>query len=189
LAWGQFASRHAEILVLAALGMVALLLLGFRSLKQSGGWIRILAWLPGVHARLEVLVLTRLYLTLGMLLEGGIPVLKAMQLCEAVLSAGAAERLQLAQREVGEGRALSGALERHGLATSVSMRMLRVGEKTGQMGTMLRRTAAFYDTETARWIDQFSRAFEPILMAAIGVVIGLIVILLYMPIFDLAGTL
>jgi general secretion pathway protein F len=67
------------------------------------------------------------------------------------------------------------------------MRLLRVGEKTGQMGLMLARTAAFYDTETTRWIDKFSKAFEPLLMAVIGIVIGIIVILLYMPIFDLAG--
>ena len=188
LAWGQFATKYAEILALIAIGLIAALFFGFRLLKQSGYWMRLLTWLPGVHARLEVLVLTRLYLTLGMLLEGGIPVLKAMHLCEAVLSAEAAEKLKLVRHDVGQGNSLSNALELHGLATNVSIRMLRVGEKTGQMGIMLRRTATFYDTETTRWIDQFSKAFEPILMAAIGIAIGFIVILLYMPIFDLAGT-
>ena len=69
------------------------------------------------------------------------------------------------------------------------MRLLRVGEQSGQLGIMLTRTAAFYDNETSRWIERFTKAFEPILMAAIGIVIGLIVILLYMPIFDLAGSL
>jgi len=150
--------------------------------------MRLLVWLPSVRARLEVLVLTRLYLTLGMLLEGGIPVVKAMHLCEAVLPAYTAARLRLVCGDAGQGDSLSSALERHGLATTVSMRMLRVGEHTGQMGAMLRRTAAFYDAETARWIDRFSKAFEPVLMAAIGIVIGVIVVLLYMPIFDLAGS-
>jgi general secretion pathway protein F len=54
---------------------------------------------------------------------------------------------------------------------------------------MLSRTAAFYDEETTRWIERFSKAFEPVLMAGIGIVIGLIVVLLYMPIFELAGSL
>jgi general secretion pathway protein F len=188
LAWGQFASKHAEVLALLTIGTVAALFFGFRWLKRSGTWMRLLAWLPGVHARVEVLVLTRLYLSLGMLLEGGIPLVKAMQLCEAVLSADAARKLRLARHDVGQGNSLSSALERHGLATKVAVRMVRVGEQTGQMGSMLRRTAAFYDTETTRWIEQFSKAFEPILMAAIGTVIGVIVILLYMPIFDLAGS-
>ena len=67
--------------------------------------------------------------------------------------------------------------------------MLRVGERSGEMGTMLTQSAAFYDGEISRWIDRFTRTFEPLLMAAIGLVVGVIVILLYMPIFDLAGSL
>ena len=67
--------------------------------------------------------------------------------------------------------------------------MLRVGERSGEMGQMLTQSAAFYDGEISRWIDRFTRTFEPSLMAAIGLVVGAIVVLLYMPIFDLAGSL
>jgi general secretion pathway protein F len=67
--------------------------------------------------------------------------------------------------------------------------MLRVGERSGELGLMLTQSAAFYDNEINRWIDQFTRAFEPILMAVIGLIVGTIVVLLYMPIFDLAGSL
>jgi general secretion pathway protein F len=73
------------------------------------------------------------------------------------------------------------------LTTPISLRMLRVGERTGDMGPMLTQSAAFYDGEISRWIDRFTRTFEPLLMAAIGLVVGAIVVLLYMPIFDLAG--
>jgi general secretion pathway protein F len=57
------------------------------------------------------------------------------------------------------------------------------------MGEMLGEIAAFHDEELARWVDWFTRLFEPILMAIIGLVIGIIVILMYMPIFELAGNL
>jgi general secretion pathway protein F len=57
------------------------------------------------------------------------------------------------------------------------------------MGDMLGEIAAFHDEELARWVDWFTRLFEPILMAIIGLVIGIIVILMYMPIFELAGNL
>jgi general secretion pathway protein F len=40
----------------------------------------------------------------------------------------------------------------------------------------------------ARWVDLFTRIFEPLLMAAIGIVIGIIVVLMYLPIFELAGS-
>lgn len=187
LAWGQFAAQYAEVLAVAVIAAVLVMVWGFQWLKQSGQWMRILGWLPGVRNRIEVLILTRLYLTLGMLLEGGIPIVRAMSLSEAVLPLAITQKLKAARHDVGQGDSLSNALERNELATSVSIRMLRVGEQTGQMGVMLGRAAAFYDTETTRWIEQFSKAFEPLLMAAIGIVIGFIVILLYMPIFDLAG--
>jgi general secretion pathway protein F len=57
------------------------------------------------------------------------------------------------------------------------------------MGDMMERIAGFHDEELSRWVDWFTRLFEPILMALIGLVIGAIVILMYMPIFELAGNL
>ena len=65
---------------------------------------------------------------------------------------------------------------------------LAVGERSGNMGEMMEKTAHFHEEELARWIDWFSRLFEPLLMAAIGLVIGAIVVLMYMPIFELAGS-
>ena len=84
---------------------------------------------------------------------------------------------------------MSYAMELHGLTTPVALRMLRVGERTGQMGEMMERIANFYDEEMARWVEWFTRLFEPILMAVIGLVIGMVVVLMYLPIFELAGSL
>ena len=60
---------------------------------------------------------------------------------------------------------------------------------TGDMGGMMERIAAFHDEETAQWVDRTTRLFEPLLMVFIGLVIGVIVLALYMPIFELAGSL
>jgi general secretion pathway protein F len=57
------------------------------------------------------------------------------------------------------------------------------------MGEMMERIASFYDEEMARWVEWFTRLFEPLLMAVIGLAIGLIVVLMYLPIFELAGSL
>lgn len=188
LAWGTFAANYAFWL---ATGFVVIAMITFewvRSLLRTGAWSRILLFLPGVRRQWETLILSRLYLTLGMLLDGGIPIMRSLQLCEAVLPRDSVVGLQSVRVAVGQGASLSSALEREQLTTSVSLRMLRVGEQTGQMGEMLGRTAAFYDAESTRWIEQFSKVIEPVLMAAIGAVIGVIVVLLYMPIFDLAGS-
>jgi general secretion pathway protein F len=91
--------------------------------------------------------------------------------------------------EVTQGRSLSDALQSAALTTSVALRLLRAGERNGQMAEMLEQAAAFHDTEMAHWIDRFTRLFEPVLMLVIGLAIGGIVILLYLPIFELAGNL
>lgn len=189
MVWGQFAGEYAPWLFASFAAAVGAGLWWTRQHFTGGGWWRSLRVLPGARPRLEILELSRLYLTLGMLLEGGIPVQQALKLSSAVLDAGKQVALDAVRINVESGDSLSVALERHGLATAVALRLLRVGEQTGQLGLMLSRTAAFYEGETSRWIERFTKAFEPVLMAAIGAVIGLIVILLYMPVFDLAGSL
>ncbi|MDP3670124.1 MAG: type II secretion system F family protein [Telluria sp.] len=187
LGWGQFASGHAGA-VLAGLGaLAALAVLGLRRLARSGALGRMARRLPGIGERLRIYELSRLYLTLGMLSEGGIPIVHAIGTVQALVSPARARALAAARARVEAGAPLSDAFEANGLTTPISLRMLRVGERTGDMGPMLTQSAAFYDGEISRWIERFTRTFEPLLMAAIGLVVGAIVVLLYMPIFDLAG--
>ena len=122
-----------------------------------------------------------------MLSEGGITILHAIDTVQGMVSPSVRQGLQAARAHVESGLPLSSAFEANGLTTPISLRMLRVGERTGDMGPMLTQSAAFYDGEISRWIDRFTRTFEPLLMACIGLVVGAIVVLLYMPIFDLAG--
>ncbi len=87
------------------------------------------------------------------------------------------------------GQPISAALDAHGLTTPVALRMLRVGERSGRISELMARIARFHEDEIARAVEWFTRLFEPILMLAIGAVIGLIVVLMYVPVFELAGSL
>ena len=187
LEWGQFASSHGVPILLCALALLALAIAGARRVLRSGGIARLLARLPGIGERARIYELSRLYLTLGMLSEGGITIVNAIETVQSMVSPALRQSLANARAAIESGRPLSDAFEAHGLTTPISLRMLRVGERTGDMGPMLTQSAAFYDGEISRWIDRFTRTFEPLLMAAIGLVVGAIVVLLYMPIFDLAG--
>jgi general secretion pathway protein F len=187
LNWGRFAAGHGAGLAAGAAGLAAVATFGARRMIRHGGIGRLLARLPGIGERVRIYELSRLYLTLGMLTEGGITIVNALETVEPMVPGAMRRALGAARAAIEAGRPLSDAFEEHGLATPISLRMLRVGERTGEMGPMLTQSAAFYDGEISRWIDRFTRTFEPLLMAAIGLVVGLIVILLYMPIFDLAG--
>ena len=187
--WGRFASGHAVALLSGCALTMAAAAFGVRQAIRSGGYMRLLLMLPGMRVRVRIYELSRLYLTLGMLLEGGIPIVAAIDTILAMMSAGVAASLGRASEAIQAGTPLSDAFDDNGLTTPISLRMLRVGERSGQMGPMLTRSAEFYDGEIGRLIDRFVRVFEPLLMAGIGILVGGIVVLLYMPIFDLADSL
>lgn len=188
LAWGQFVSAHVTV----ALGGIAVLIgLAAYWLSQPGSraWLmQTLQRIPTIGERVRLYQLARLYRTLGMLLRGGIPMVTAIDMAKGLLVQELQVKLSNAGRDIREGVTISQAMDRNQLSTTVSSRMLRVGERSGQMGEMMERTAEFMDEELARWIDWFTKLFEPLLMAFIGIVIGLIVVLMYMPIFELASS-
>lgn len=144
--------------------------------------------MPLLGERLRVYQLARLYRTVGMLLRAGVPALRAFEMTSGLLAAHLRLQLDRAVSLLREGNAISTALTATGLATPVAARMMSVGEESGRMGELLERAAAFCDDETARFVDAFTRVFEPLLMAVLGLAVGLVVVLMYMPVFELAGS-
>jgi general secretion pathway protein F len=189
IAWGGVVAEHGLALLIGFIALFGAAGAWVRQAWRDGRLLRAATRLPGVAERVHILELSRLYLTLGMLLEGGIPIVAALEMVSGAVSPSRKAALEAARARIAEGGSLSEGFEHNGLATPIALRMLRVGERSGQLGLMLTRAALFYDAETTQWIEKFSKTFEPVLMAAIGIVIGAIVVLLYMPIFDLAGTL
>ena len=188
LEWGKLVESHWGVVLIVAASTLSLAI--FMAVRPAGrAWLtRTVLRIPALHERTRVYQLARLYRTLGMLLRGGIPVLQAIEMSGGLIGAELRIALQAASERIREGMLMSRAMEEYGLTTPVALRLLRVGERTGHMGDMLEHIAAFHDEEMERWVDWFTRLFEPALMTLIGIVIGGIVILMYMPIFDLAGS-
>ncbi len=187
--WGRLLDAHGLAVLVGFLGAGALAAYGVLRPGFRAAVGRAFARVPAVGHRLELYQLARLYRTVGMLLRGGLPVVTAFEMTRGLLAAAAQPRLAAATRAVREGRSLTDALAGQGLTTPVAERMLRVGERSGNMGEMMERIAAFYDEELSRFVDVATRLIEPAMMTVIGLVIGLIVVLMYFPIFELAGSL
>ncbi|MGE8391977.1 type II secretion system F family protein [Pseudomonas sp. BIGb0427] len=185
---GMFLHAH-QLAMASSFGLLMALLFMLRREPRVRRWLnRQLERLPALHKRLVMYELARFYRSLGILLQGGIPILTAMAMARGLLGAASGLRLEQACERVKEGQSLSAALEAGHLVTPVSLRLLRAGEQSGNLGQMMERSADFYDEEISRWIEWFVRLFEPLLMTFIGLLIGLIVILMYMPIFELASS-
>jgi general secretion pathway protein F len=188
LGWGRLIHLHGEkVLAAATIGCAGVAYVFTRPLLRQA-MMRYLWDIPALGERMHVYQLARFYRTLGMLLRGGIPAVTALEMVSGLLQPSMRNQLQLAIAEIREGKPISSVMESRSLTTPVATRMLRVGERTGKMGEMMERIGQFYDDEIARWIDWFTRMFEPVLMTGIGLFIGIIVIMMYMPIFELAGS-
>lgn len=176
----------------ALLGLaICILLSGWIALTVEGrAWIisKFLE-LPGIAKRSEEFRLGRFYRALGLLLESGVALPRAMSMVGGLLSQDQKRRLRECQNAVENGQNFSTALAINFLSTPIADSLLKVGERSGKMADMLERTAKFIDDDFTRWIDWASRLLEPILMILIGLIIGTVVVLMYMPIFELAGSL
>ena len=188
LGFGQFVGNHAALLGFA---MISLLVAAVWALTraQTRAWLNKRLWaIPALGNRMKVYQLARLYRTTGMLLRAGIPAVRALEMVENLLAAHLRPQLVLARKKIHEGVPMSAAFDAAGLATPVASRMMVVGERSGDMGQMLAQIARFHDDEVSRYVEWFTRAFEPVLMAFLGLAIGGVVVLMYMPIFELAGS-
>jgi len=188
LQWGKLIDAHAALVTAGVVGGLAGAIYGLARptvRAAAGAW---LARIPAIGRQLHVYQLARLYRTVGMLVRGGMPAVPALRMSGGVVLAGARAAYAAATRAVTEGQSLADAMERNGLTTPVAARMLRVGERSGNMGEMMERIADFCDEELARWVAVMTRLIEPVLMIVIGLVIGVIVVLMYFPIFQLAGS-
>jgi len=149
-------------------------------------WVVARLWrLPLLGPKLHLLALAQFYRTASMLLGAGVPAVSALRTAREVISIRLRAPLDQAIERVGQGQRLSVALQTAGLTTPVSLRMIRVGERSGALGPMLRNAAEFYDEELSRLTELVTRLVNPVLMLVMGVVIGSIVVLMYLPIFQL----
>ena len=186
LDWGQLMQAHGGPVGLGLLAALAGLVLVLRRPQTRAAALR-LAWrLPRIGERLRLFELARLYRTLGMLLRGGIPAVAAMGMVDGLLSPALRPGLARTIAAVREGQGFAASLQAHGIATPIALRMLAVGERAGNLGEMLERAAEFHEDESARWLDVLTRLAGPLLMLVIAVAVGLILVMLYLPIFQVA---
>jgi general secretion pathway protein F len=155
-----------------------------------GGWqVRGLqrVWVIGPLARL--FRHAQFYRTSALLVQGGIPALRAFTMSRSLLTPEDQARLDGATSAIAEGRRIGPALAAATIADPVALRMLEVAQRTGRLPEALARIAGFQEAQLARAVALATRLIEPALMIAIGLVIGAIVVLMYLPIFDLASSL
>ncbi len=187
LAWGTAVAAHPWVVATAVAAIVvagaAFIAYGrrtrWRLIGLQGVWV--------VGPLIRMFRQAQFFRTAAMLVGGGIPALRAMTMCGALLTPEDQRGLDGAIVSISEGQPISAALAARGVADVVAERMLEVAGRTGKLAEAFGRIASFKESDLGRALDVAARLIEPALMIIIGLVIGGIVVLMYMPIFELAA--
>jgi type IV pilus assembly protein PilC len=129
--------------------------------------------------------LTRTFATI---LAGGTPLVEALQIARgAVSNRFISKGLAAGVDEIREGATLAAALDRPKVFPKLAIEMLSVGEETGSLEAMLRDVAEFYENDLDLRLSQLTTWIEPVLLLIMGILVGAIVVVMYLPVFQMAG--
>ena len=184
---------HAESWLLPAAAVLIGLMLGVHTYyATSAGKLaidRLVLKLPlvgQIAVKHNTVQLTR---TLGTILAGGTPLVDALKGARgAVSNKWISQAMIRAVNEIREGATLADALDRPRVLPKLAIEMLSVGEETGSLDSMLRDVAEFYEADLDTRLTQLTTWIEPALLLVMGVLVGGIVIVMYLPVFQMAGT-
>lgn len=183
---GQGISANPWIAVMALALLAGAIAGAVRSARVRSALTGALFRLPRIRDVLGAAEFARLYRTLALLVHGGIPMVTSLQIARGMLSPRLAPRLDACRVLISEGRSFSAGMSEQGLSTVVADRFFRAGEGSGKLAEMIDRAADFHEEEVARNADWLGRVVGPVMMLLMGTLIGLVVVLMYMPIFELA---
>ncbi|MGH7254190.1 MAG: type II secretion system F family protein, partial [Nitrospirales bacterium] len=181
--------RWLPWMVLGGIGLAAIV--GKWAQTARGRWWldRMSLSLPFVGDVLLKNQIVRMARTLSTIIAGGIPLLNAMQITSgAITNRVIAEALRRATDRFREGFGFAAALREQGFLPPMTLEMIEVGETTGSLDLMLQDVAEFHEGELDLRLGQLTTWIEPALIVLMGIVVGGIVIIMYLPIFHIAGT-
>lgn len=146
--------------------------------------------LPGVGSIATGVTISRFAHTLSMLLHSGIPLLESLDIVEKVIGNSiAASEIAEARRQVEVGESIAPAFLKSRVFPRMVTSMIAVGEESGALVDILDKLGSYYDQDVDFGITRLASLLEPVLITAVGLMVGFIALSIYLPLFGLSGSL
>ena len=172
-----------------AVGLAFLLRQYYRTDAGELSIDRLLLSLPilgNVQRKAAVARFTR---TLGTLVAAGVSILEGLEITAKTAGNRVIHDAVMGSRaSIAGGETISGPLKESGVFPPMVVQMINVGEQTGGLDEMLGKIADFYDDEVDAAVSALLAALEPLMIVVLGVVVGGMIVAMYLPIFDMIGT-
>lgn len=160
-------------------------------IKRPAGrkiWDMIKLKLPIFGRIFQETYLARFTENLSTLIKGGLPIIQALNVSGEVVGNIVFQRIIFEARdEVRGGHTISSVLEKHKEFPAMVIQMMKTGEKTGKLDSILENLAVFYSKEVDNIVSNLSQLIEPMLIIGLGIMVGILVAAILMPIYNIAG--
>ncbi|HPV33200.1 MAG TPA: type II secretion system F family protein [Methylotenera sp.] len=180
--------RHYWLFILIGLALLTWVILTWA--KSAAGKLAIDHFkmtAPIIKNFYQQIYLSQTLSVLGLSLSNGVPITMALKACQGVVSNLIFVRfLDDIRNHVNEGRGIAIGFNGSPIVPPMVRQMVTTGEQTGNLGMVMSRVADFYERELTKRITIFSKSIEPVMLIVMGVVVGLIVVSLILPIFKLS---
>jgi len=182
-------SRHGAVIAVA----ITVLAIGLVFAWQTGAIARIAGTaarhISPLQSRLDEFRRAKLYQSLALMFRGGYALNDALNQCASLdLGARMSGGVASAQQALARGQRVSVAFAEAGLTDAVSQRLLAVGERTGNFDRVLQTIAERHAANFTTFIERATRIVEPLLLLIVALAVGSIVVMMYMPVFDIASS-
>ena len=169
-------------------GILVFLFLRYRSTEAGRYQLdRLKLWLPVIKGPMQKIVTARFASTLAILTSAGIPLVEAIESAAATTNnAVVIEKMKIANEGLQKGERLTGMITSTGLFPPMMLSMVKIGEESGSLESMLIKTSDYYEEELETAIKQLLSLLEPAMIIVMGVIIGGIVASVMLPMFELA---
>ncbi len=186
IGFSQFLAEYGWILLVVLCAAVIGALFYVRSAEGRSEWDRLSLRSPLIGDLLRKFETARFSRTLAALLKGGVPLLDALGTVQGVIGNRLLARaISQVQARVREGKGMARPLGDSGLFPPLALNMIAVGEETGKLESMLAEVAGYYDQEVKRSTKRMMALLEPVLILAMGLIIGIVVISMLLAIFSI----
>jgi len=180
--------RGYFLLIIAGLGGGIWFLRKFISTKNGKReYEKFLLKMPIFGEFFRTLVIERFTSEMSTLVESGVPILYSLEIAEhSVDNLILGEIIHKIKDDVRAGKSLGLSLEKSNFFDPMVIQMINIGEEIGELSNMFKRLNAFYQEYLDTFLSRFTSMFEPVMLVFIGGVIGLMVIGMFLPIFEIA---
>ncbi len=159
-----------------------------KSPEGSKQWDAISLKLPIFGQLTQMVAVSRFTRTLSTLLAGGVPMLMAMEIVRNVVNNHViALAIDNARSNISEGESISGPLKKSGQFPPIVIHMVNIGEKTGDLENMLTQVSDAYDFQVKAKMDSITSLIGPVVTVMMGVMIGVIVMAVLVPMMELTN--